>query len=797
MIGDSEEVLSFLLRWKPDGPWVLTAIHPFSNSIITRTFSRGDDQLLKSWVSDLNGKFNLYFTINSTAKNFDSKPRRIDIVSIDTLHIDCDPRAGEDIDKEQERILKRLSEFTPKPSSIVFSGGGYQAYWLLEDPILLDGTEATAIEAESYSVQLELLLGADRVSNCDRIMRLPGSVNLPNEGKLKKGRKPALARLIEWTGEKYPLSLFAKAPVKIQQKGLSPEHLPGEANKIKISGNIPPVYVDDLAEKKIIIPDHVKVLIVQGCNPDNLMQYPSRSEALWAVVCELVRAKADDDTIAGVIMNRDNKISESVLDKPRPERYVAKQINDAKEEVSDPVLRELNSRHAVISDIGGKCRIISEVEDHTLGRSKISYQSFPDFFNRYCNRKVQIAVDGDGKPIMKPIGKWWTEHPQRRQYETVIFSPGKDVSSAYNLWQGFACDSIPGDVSIFFDHILNNISRGVEEHNRYILSWMARAVQEPDRTGEVAIVLRGEMGTGKGAFAKHFGSLFGRHFLQVSDPKHLIGSFNSHLRDSVVLFADEAFFAGDKKHESVLKALVTESTLTIEAKGIDVTSSPNYTHIIMSSNGQWVVPAGSNERRFFVLDVGIDKMQNKRYFSDMQKQMNEGGREALLHFLLNYDISNFEVRDVPKTAALQDQKLLSMGNEDSWWHEKLEEGRVLKEHDNWEREVQKNGLQDDYIMFMQRIGIMRKASPTVLGKFLGRVCPGGTPKSYQRMAKVKITNNYGEEFQMMRRVYFYQLPELESCRDFWDKNHGGSGGWPAPMDAQKELEEPDALNAFK
>lgn len=781
LVPNTSEALSFLLKWHPEGPWVLTAISPIGGGIVTRTFTKDQFENMENWIQELNGRSNLYFTINESIGKFDSKPRRIDITAIVALHIDLDPRAGEDITSEQERILKQLREFSPAPSVIVFSGAGYQAYWRLEEAIPLDGTESTAIEAESYSVQLELLLSADRVSNCDRIMRLPGTINLPNEVKIKKGRKPALAAVIEWTAKKYPLSAFSKAPVKIQQTGLGPEQLPGGGERIKISGNIPPVYIDDLPAKNVKIADFVKVLIVQGHNPDNVSQYPSRSEALWAVVCELVRANADDDTIAGIIMNRDNRISESVLDKPRPERYAAKQIQDAKEEIANPLLRELNSKHAVISDIGGKCRIISEWFDHTLGRAKISYQSFQDFLNRYCNRKVQIATDGDGKPIMKAAGKWWTEHPQRRQYETVIFSPGKEVPQAYNLWQGFACDAIPGDVSIFLDHIKNNICQGNEEYNKYILSWMARAVQQPDCAGEVAVVLRGEMGTGKSLFARHFGSLFGRHFLQVSDPKHLVGSFNSHLRDAVVLFGDEAFFAGDKKHESVLKALVTETTLTIEAKGVDLVASPNYTHIILASNSNWVVPAGSNERRYFALDVGSEKMQDKKYFSGMKKQMDSGGREALLHFLLNYDISEFEVRDVPKTAALQDQKLLSMGYEESWWYEKLEEGRILREHDTWEPEVQKNALQEDYIAFMQRIGIMRKSSPTILGKFLGRVCPGGMPRSYQRMAKVKVTNSYGEELQVTRRVYFYALPELEKCREYWDKSHGGGAKWPPAM----------------
>lgn len=793
----TDSAIEFLRKLRPVGPWVLTSILPNKGIITTQTFK--EDQLvqMKEWIDRFQSVRNIYYTLNSVRESVTSKPTKAQISELVALHCDCDPRPFEDFAEERVRILDVLNSFSPKPSIIVDSGNGFQAIFLLQEKIPLDGTIETAEEYEAYNRQLEILLEGDHCFNVDRVLRLPGTINIPDEKKIKKGRVPTVSSVLDWNDQLYSLKEFAKTPTKIQQVGIGIEELPSGVERVKISGNVAPIYIDDLTTKNIKISDSVKVLIVQGHNPDVPGQFPSRSEALWAVVCELVRAGADDEVIAGIIMNRDNKISASVLDKPRPERYAAKQIQDAKEEVADPILREMNSRHAVISDLGGKCRIISEAFDYSLNRSKISYQSFQDFTNRYCNKKVQIATDGDGKPITKPAGKWWIDNPQRRQYDTVVFSPGKDVPQAYNLWQGFACEAIPGDVSLFLNHVLENICQGNKEYNNYLLSWMARAVQQPDCQGEVAIVLRGEMGTGKSIFAKHFGSLFGRHFLQISDSKHLIGNFNSHLRDAVVLFSDEALYAGDKKHESILKALVTESTLVIESKGLDIVAAANYVHLILASNSNWVIPAGNNERRFFVLDIGISKMQDKKYFSAISAQMDKGGREALLYYLLNYEISSFEVRDVPKTLALQDQKLLSMSNEEAWWFEKLEEGRLLREHDNWEREVQKNGLQDDYIAFMQRVGIMRKSSPTALGKFLGRVSPGGMPKSYQRMAKIRITNGYGEEIQVTRRVYFYEIPDLDRCRTHWDKHHGGPFKWSILIDPQIQFPDTEPENVFK
>lgn len=786
----TDKALEFLQLFRPDGPWVLSAATPEREKMSTKTFHSNQLEALEKWIDSHQGKRNIYFTVNSVARDMDIKPKKTDISSMDWLHIDLDPRVGEDPIREKERALRLLREFNPPPTIIVDSGGGVQGFWELRDSVALDGTEEMASEYEGYNQQLELLLGGDHCFNVDRIMRLPGTINIPSEVKKRKGRVPTLAALLDCNLEqRCDLVQFTRAP-KVQSK--EPEGVSGGGERVKISGDLKPIYVDDLDKMGLHITSNTRVLIVQGDDPDDPTKYSSRSEALFAVCCALVRVGADDDTIAGVITNRDNGISASVLDKPRPMKYATKQIQSAREEAENPWLRKLNTLHAVISDIGGKCRIISEVMDAALKRPRISYQSFDDFRNRYRHIKVEVGVDKDNKAVTKPAGHWWIDNPARRQFETIVFSPGLEMPDSYNLWKGFSCEAIPGDCTLFLQHVRENVCGDNEERYKYLLGWMARAVQHPDCPGEVAIVMRGRMGTGKSFFAKVFGSLWGRHFLQVSDPKHLVGSFNAHLRDCVVLFGDEAFYAGDKKHESVLKMLITEEHITIEAKGVDAVAAPNFTHILLASNNNWVVPAGSDERRFLVLDVGDGKMQNHDYFKSISNQLESGGREALLHYLMTYSIADFNVRSVPKTGALQDQKLLSYSSEEQWWFEKLEEGRVFHTQDRWEREVPKHSLQDDYVLFMQRLGVMRRVSSTILGKFLGRVCPGGVPRSYQRLAEVKTIGNYGEEIRVQRRVYFYELPTLEECRAWWDANHGGPFTWSQPLETGEQPTLPRA-----
>jgi hypothetical protein len=185
---------------------------------------------------------------------------------------------------------------------------------------------------------------------------------------------------------------------------------------------------------------------------------------------------------------------------------------------------------------------------------------------------------------------------------------------------------------------------------------MSYAVQHPGRQGEVAVVMRGKEGVGKGVLAKEFGRLFGSHYRHISQAGHLTGHFNAHLQQCSVLFADEAFFAGDRSHESILKALITEETLMIEPKGVDPFPVRNCLHLIMSSNNEWVIPAGADARRYFVVTVSDARKQNHSYFAAIARQMDAGGREALLEHLLKRDLSRFDVRNVPQTDALADQK---------------------------------------------------------------------------------------------------------------------------------------------
>ena len=60
-----------------------------------------------------------------------------------------------------------------------------------------------------------------------------------------------------------------------------------------------------------------------------------------------------------------------------------------------------------------------------------------------------------------------------------------------------------------------------------------------------------------------------------------------------------------------------------------------YLDEIISSNNDWVVPAGAEERRFCVIEPGDSMMQNSNYFKSINEGLNNGGYEAMLYDLQN------------------------------------------------------------------------------------------------------------------------------------------------------------------
>jgi hypothetical protein len=252
---------------------------------------------------------------------------------------------------------------------------------------------------------------------------------------------------------------------------------------------------------------------------------------------------------------------------------------------SDEAVEGLNAQHAIIDSVGGKT-VIACWEPSPLDPDKmmVVFQNKESFLLRYSNRFMLTDVpDGHGglRTQSQPLGQWWLGHRGRRQYRGVTFLPaGPDVvNGCLNLWQGWGVEAAAGDWRLIREHIEAVVANGDADVADYVIRWIAWSIQNPDKQAEVALVLIGAKGAGKGTLVRCLQRLFGAHAFQVTSRDEVIGKFNGHLQDCILFVADEAYWGGDKRCVGRLQGMITEPTLPIERKGIDVLQVRNFLHV--------------------------------------------------------------------------------------------------------------------------------------------------------------------------------------------------------------------------
>jgi hypothetical protein len=248
-------------------------------------------------------------------------------------------------------------------------------------------------------------------------------------------------------------------------------------------------------------------------------------------------------------------------------------------------------------------------------------------------------------------------------------------------------------------HIEVVLAGGNKEFANYVIRWIAWAIQNPAAQAEVALVLIGPKGTGKGTLVRCLQRIFGAHAFQVTSREEVIGKFNGHLQDCVLFVADEAYWGGDKRCVGRLQGMITEPTLPIERKGIDLIQVPNYLHVVMLAEPGWVIPAGRYERRYAALEVSAVKRGNKEYFRALHKQIAEGGAEAMFYDLEKLELGDWHPRDIPEALlcnpALQRQQGLTLPPLEQWYVMLLHEGMLPRAVPNRPNTALTRNLLDD------------------------------------------------------------------------------------------------------
>jgi hypothetical protein len=433
----------------------------------------------------------------------------------------------------------------------------------------------------------------------------------------------------------------------------------------------------------------------------------------------------------------------------------------------EEAVEALNEKHAFVWMQSGFPIILAE--DTLDGRPHQRFSKPSDMPLLYP-RPVGVGAKKNGDKIYKPVGSVWLTHPNRRFYRGIELAPhGRGNPGFYNLWRGFSVEPKKGDYPRFTEHLML-VAGNNADHAKYIKTWMADTVQHPERPVGIALAFRGQQGTGKSTFAIWFGELFGPHFLHLDSEQHLLGRFNSHLHNIILLLADEAVWAGSKAGLGALKRMITEKTLNVEKKRVDIITVKNLLHMIVCSNEKWVVPVGFDNRRFAIFGTSAARREDKAFFAAVHDELsNRGGLSALLYDLLEFK-SDIQLHDIPETGDLLEQKSLSADDEEAWWLEKLHQGfleiSTTSDGDTqytWPASIRKDMQHNDYCAFLDKHhkGFRKsRATETQLGIFITNRTP---------------LKDGGQTLFDDGRKRVWEVPSLEDCRAHWARTNR----WPA------------------
>src|SRR5262249_35745616 len=202
---------------------------------------------------------------------------------------------------------------------------------------------------------MEALGAKAGTQNIDRIMRLPFTVNHPNEKKKREGRVACMSKLL-WLDERsYTLDEF---PVSVPDDGI--QHAAQDD--------------DDDGDRRGQHPDLDDVI------SNGRYEYweGDRSRAVFWVACEMTRQGYARSAMLSVLLDEQNCISEHVLAQSKPHEYAQRQITEAAKKTSDrPKIRSIEIRPGQV----GTFKV--QIEGGTVA---VTAEELNDFrwFNRAC-----------------------------------------------------------------------------------------------------------------------------------------------------------------------------------------------------------------------------------------------------------------------------------------------------------------------------------------------------------------------------------------------------------------------------
>lgn len=278
-------------------------------------------------------------------------------------------------------------------------------------------------------------------------------------------------------------------------------------------------------------------------------------------------------------------------------------------------------------------------------------------------------IEGDNRRFKIPIytGKikefklrdiWW-EWESRNTKTTMVYKPGKPmyVDGDLNIWPGYKCEPVEGDVSQFLaliKHLLNDDPADIH----WFLCWLAYPLQNPGAKLNTAVIMFGaKQGTGKSLVGVSMEYIYGDNFQSIMQ-RDLTSMFNDWAMGKQFVMGDDITAHKNAGEADIVKKMITQHEISVNQKFLKPFKIADNVNFFFTTNRPNAFTLENEDRRYFVIEVKRGPMETDFYMDYDFWLKNEGGAANIFHYLLNYDLSDFN----PQGAARMNQAKIDMIN---------------------------------------------------------------------------------------------------------------------------------------
>ena len=379
----------------------------------------------------------------------------------------------------------------------------------------------------------------------------------------------------------------------------------------------------------------------------------------------------------------------------------------------------------VINTGNGKCDIVENI------KTPIRWME-PDPSGKLVERSCNLLKGP------KNSGFFESCHIQEQLplYKNMTFKPNPDdvLPGELNMYQGFQASLVEVVNMDIIEPILTHMKTCWADDNEdlydYLLHWFMNAFRYPWVKTGIVLLIEGVQGSGKGMLVEFikdmiYGSANG---VKVEGLTPITQRFNSVLLNKLFCWPDEVGCDNFHLSWNTLKALITDPTMCIEKKGIDILNDyPNNLQFIMTTNEPEAVKLGQTDRRYVCLSSSPRYVKNWDYFDRLAGSFTQEAADHFYTYCFNYKKTR-NLRDIPMTSLKEEMLETSRSN-------------VLRFADNVSRLVQGEEKYDDIESFADEWDaiLMDNLSDTKIPRLVFY-------KSYSAWCKANGEKQYSNKF---------------------------------------------------